>query len=238
MSKQLEKLRRSALVLVIIGLVWNLAEAAVALWSGIHADSVALLAFGLDSVVELIAGGILVWRLRAEQNGREDEAMERKAQRLLGLTFYLLAAYIALHSIANLSGWLPQAQPSIAGIAIVVASAVVMTALYVGKMRIATRMQSWSLRAEAMETLFCDIQDLTLLVGLALNALLAWWWADPVASWILIPFLINEGRENLSRHAHHHDDENNGQEKHARHVCICSDCLFGLRKCTTACPWA
>ena len=103
--------------------------------------------------------------------GQEEEHAELRAQKLLGLSFFLLAAYIAMHSVANLVGWLPEPQVSPVGVGIVVASAVVMSGLYVGKMRIATRMQSRSLRAEAMETLFCDIQDLTILVGLGLNAL-------------------------------------------------------------------
>ena len=234
MALQLDTLRRIALILVFAGLLWNLVEAGVGFWAGAQAGSVALLAFGFDSIVELLAGGILIWRLRADQNVHDEGAAERKAQRLLGLTFYLLAAYVALHSGANLLGWLPQPEPSIAGVAIVIASAIVMSGLYIGKMRIAIRMQSWSLRAEAMETLFCDIQDLTILIGLALNALLSWWWADPVSSWILIPFLINEGRENLSGHDHHdHDDDE--LEHHARRVCFCPSCLYGLRKCHAAC---
>ena len=221
MALQLDTLRRTALILVFAGLLWNLVEAGVGLWAGVQAGSVALLAFGLDSIVELFAGGVLVWRLRADQNGHNEDAAEKSAQRLLGLTFFLLAAYIALHSGANLLGWIPEPEPSIAGVAIVIASAVVMSGLYIGKMRIATRMQSWSLRAEAMETLFCDIQDLTILVGLALNAMLSWWWADPVSSWILIPFLINEGRENFSSHDHDH-------EEHAPRVCFCPNCFYGL----------
>ena len=234
MALQLDTLRRTALILVFAGLLWNLVEAGVGFWAGAQAGSVALLAFGFDSIVELLAGGILIWRLRADQNGHDEEAAERKAQRLLGLTFYLLAAYVALHSGANLLGWLPQPEPSIAGVAIVIASAIVMSGLYIGKMRIAIRMQSWSLRAEAMETLFCDIQDLTILIGLALNALLSWWWADPVSSWILIPFLINEGRENFSDHDHHdHDDDE--LEHHARRVCFCPSCLYGLRRCRATC---
>ena len=234
MALQLDTLRRIALILVFAGLLWNLVEAGVGFWAGAQAGSVALLAFGFDSIVELLAGGILIWRLRADQNGHDEEAAERKAQRLLGLTFYLLAAYVAVHSGANLLGWLPQPEPSIAGVAIIIASAIVMSGLYIGKMRIAIRMQSWSLRAEAMETLFCDIQDLTILIGLALNALLSWWWADPVSSWILIPFLINEGRENLSDHDHHdHDDDE--LEHHARRVCFCPSCLYGLRRCRAAC---
>ena len=107
--------------------------------------------------MELLAGGVLVWRLRVDGNESDVEAAERRAQRLLGLSFFLLAIYIALHSGANLLGWLPEPQPSLAGVSIVAASAVVMAVLYVGKMRISVRMQSRSLRAEAMESLFCDL---------------------------------------------------------------------------------
>ena len=150
-------LRKTALVLVIAGLLWNMVEAIVSLWAGVQAGSVAMLVFGLDSIVELLAGGVLVWRLRVDGNEADVEAAERRTRRLLGLSFFLLAIYIALHSGANLLGWLPEPQSSLAGVSIVAASAVVMAVLYVGKMRIAVRMQSRSLRAEAMESLFCDL---------------------------------------------------------------------------------
>ena len=228
MALELDALRRTALILVVAGLLWNLVEAGVSLWAGVHAGSVALLAFGLDSIVELFAGGVLVWRLRGEWEGLEEEAAERRAQRLLGLSFFLLAAYIALHSGANLLGWMPEPQPSLVGVGIVIASAVVMSGLYVGKMRIATRMQSRSLRAEAMETLLCDIQDLTILVGLGFNALLSWWWADPVSALVLIPFLVKEGMENFSGHDDEHED-------HAPKVCFCSSCFYGVRRCRAVC---
>ncbi len=227
MTLQLDILRRTALILVIAGLIWNLVEAGVGFWAGLQAGSVALLAFALDSLVELVAGGILVWRLLAENGDHHKEDAERRAEKLLGLTFFLLAAYIAVHSSANLVGWLPEPEPSAAGIAIMIASAVVMSVLYVGKMRIATSMQSWSLRAEAMETLFCDLQDLTILVGLALNVLVGWWWADPLAAWILIPLLIKEGIENFSGHDHH--------DEHSARVCFCPNCLFGVRRCKATC---
>ena len=106
-----DALRRTALILVLAGLLWNLVEAGVSLWVGVQAGSVAMLAFGLDSIVELLAGGVLVWRLRAERDELKAEAAERRAQRLLGLSFFLLAAYILLHSGANLLGWLPEPQP-------------------------------------------------------------------------------------------------------------------------------
>ena len=230
-------LRRTALLLVVVGLLWNLVEAVVAFWAGLQAGSVAMLTFGLDSIVELLAGGVLVWRLRTDRDEEEAETAERRAQRLVGLTFLLLAAYVVLHSGANLAGWLPEPQPSLAGIVIVVASAVVMAVLYVGKMRIATRMQSRALRAEAMESLFCDLQDMTILVGLALNSLLSWWWADPVAALVLVPFFIKEGRENLVGHCHgdDHADEHEGHEDHQLRVCFCRSCLFGIRDCRAAC---
>ncbi len=224
MSFDSHALRRTALILVIAGLAWNLVEAGVALWAGLHAGSVAILAFGLDSIIELFAGGVLVWRLTADKDEEDAEAAEHKSQRLIGLTFLLLAAYVVLHSGASLFGFLPEPEPSIAGIAIVAASAVVMAVLYVGKMRIAVQLQSRSLRAEAMETLFCDLQDLTILVGIGLNSLFSWWWADPVSALLLVYFFIKEGRENFFGHGHEHEED-------APHVCFCGGCFFGLRAC-------
>ncbi len=89
----------------------------------------ALIAFGLDSVVELFAGGVLVRQLRRERDGLEDEAAETRARRLIGFTFFLLASYVGLHSVASLVGWLPEPQPSLIGVAIASASAVVMSVL-------------------------------------------------------------------------------------------------------------
>ena len=243
--EQHDTLRRTALLLVWIGLVWNLAEAGAGFWAGVQAGSVSLLAFALDSIVELFAGGVLVWRLRAEGDGDAGEAAEQKARRLIGGTFFLLAGYVALHSVASLAGWLPRPEPSLAGVIIVVASALVMAALYVGKMRIAARMQSRALRAEAIESLFCDLQDVAVLLGIGLNALIGWWWADPVAGLLLIPFFIKEGRENFAGdehgHAHgHHDDHEDEDEQErepalARLVCFCMNCIYGLRACRSVC---
>ena len=229
-------LRKTALVLVVSGLLWNVLEGGVALWVAAHTSSVALLAYGLDSVIEIVAGGVLVWRLRAGLE--ESEAAERRAQRLLALSFFLLAGYIAVHSLANLLGFFPEPEPSLIGIVLVVASAAVMSALYVGKMRIATRMQSWSLRAEALESLFCDLQDVTILIGLGLNILLSWWWADPVVALFLVPFFVKEGLENFKGHdhcGHVHEEEHEEHEEHDRRVCFCGNCLFGLRACGAAC---
>ena len=234
---QADDLRRSALVLVSIGLAWNLVEAGVAFWAGARVGSVALIAFGLDSVIELFAGGVLVWRLRQEGDEHENEDAERRAQRLIAISFFVLAAYVALHSAASLSGLLPEPEPSLVGIGIAVASALVMSVLYVAKMRVAARMQSRALRAEAVESLFCDLQDLAILVGLGFNALFAWWWADPVAALLLIPFFIKEGMENFSGH-HDHDDEHEDEPElggRSALVCFCLRCWYGLSACRMAC---
>ena len=245
-----DTLRKTALVLVVAGLLWNVVEGGVALYAAALSSSVALLAYGLDSVVEILAGGVLVWRLRTGLEESDAEAAESKARRLLGLSFFLLAAYIGVHSLVNLLGIFPEPQPSLTGIVLVIASAVVMSVLYVGKMRIATRMQSRSLRAEALESLFCDLQDVVILIGLVLNSLLAWWWADPVVSLLLVPFFIKEGLENFSGHDHHdhvheHDDAHEGEHEERaesgirqRLVCFCRSCFFGVINCRSFCCWA
>jgi divalent metal cation (Fe/Co/Zn/Cd) transporter len=138
----------------------------------------------------------LVWRLGTEwKDEREERDSDRKALRLVGVTFFALSAYILFHAIATLVGWFPQPKESLVGIGLVIASALVMTVLYFWKTSISKKIGSRALKAEAMESLACDLQDLTLLVGLGANALFGWWWADPVATVLLIPWLLKEGRE-------------------------------------------
>ena len=196
-----ESLRRTALLLVWIGEIWNLLELVVALWTGIAASSVALVAFGLDSAIELFAGAVLILHLSREWQGDKAEG-ETRALRAVGATFFLLAGYIIVQAVATLSGWLPEPQESLPGMILIVASAVVMLFLYIGKTDIAGKLGSKALRAEAIESLVCDLQDLTVLAGLGLNAWLGWWWADPLAAIALTPFLVKEGLEAFK----HHDD--------------------------------
>lgn len=195
-------LRRRGLRLVWIGQVWNVLEAIVALWSAYHANSIVLLAFGLDSILEIIAGFALIWRLSASWSAEEETIAESRALQIIGFTFFLLAILIIVQSTAVLVNWLPRPQESLTGIILVIASAVVMTILFLMKRRVAEQLGSQALRAEAMESLMCDLQDVTVLVGIGLNALFGWWWADPVAAFALIPFLLREGWE-----AFHPDDE-------------------------------
>ena len=191
-------LRTRGLRLVWIGEGWNALEVVAAFAFAWTSASFALLAFGLDSIVELFAGIVLIWRLRGEWTGHEEAAAERRALRLIGITFFLLAIYISAQAVGTLLGYFERPRGSFPGIVLVIASAVVMTVLYVWKSEIAKRLGSRALRAEAVESLACDVQDLTVLVGLGLNALWGWWWADPLAALALVPILVREGWEALS----------------------------------------
>jgi len=189
-----------ALALVIATMGYNVVEAGLALWGGIEADSIALVGFGLDSIIECIAAAALLWRLSVEARGAEGAAVERAEQRvhrIVGVTFVLLALYVTAQA-----GWTlwQRAAPeeSTLGIIVAAASLIVMPAVSWGKLRAAREIASAALRAEAKETLACSYLSLTLLLGLVANATLGWWWADPVAALLMVPWLIKEGREGLS----------------------------------------
>ncbi len=191
---------RIALWLVVGTIVYNVLEAIVALWSGVKADSIALVGFGLDSVIECIAAAALLWRLSVAARGADDEQVERaerRVQQLVGVTFLLLAAYVTGQSGWTL--WTQQAPgESFVGIALALASLVIMPIVSLGKLRAAREIGSAALRAEAKETLACSYLSFALLVGLVANAAAGWWWADPVAALVMVPWLVKEGREGLS----------------------------------------
>lgn len=188
---------RLALWLVGVTMAYNAAEALVAVASGLAAGSVALVGFGLDSVIELAAAGMLLWRLRVEAQGADAEEVEQKERhvgKFVAGTFFALAAYVVFQSAWIF--WTAQApEESLVGILLAVASLVIMPAIAWGKLRAAARLQSSALRAEAKETLACSYLSFALLVGLVLNATWGWWWADPVAALLMVPWLIKEGRE-------------------------------------------
>jgi divalent metal cation (Fe/Co/Zn/Cd) transporter len=190
---------RLALWLVGVTALYNSAEAALAIWSGLRAHSIALLGFGLDSIIELAAASVLLWRLRVEARGaagEAGEAAERKVHRFVGITFFALAAYVVVTSVRTLLGGQEPAA-SVVGIVLAAASLVVMPAIAWGKFRAANGLGSAALRAEAKETLACSFLSLTLLVGLAANALFGWGWADPVAALLMVPWLVKEGLEGV-----------------------------------------
>lgn len=191
-------LKKQALLFVWLGEIWNIFEVVVALWSGIGSGSVALIAFGLDSIVELFAGAVLIWRLQSSFSEKEEESAERKARKLVGISYFVLAFYVLFHSFATLFGLFPEPQTSYTGIFLVVGSAAFMTFLYFKKIALAKKLHSPSLKSEAKQALFCDLQDLPVIIGLGANALFGFWWADPIVALLLIPLILKEGRESFS----------------------------------------
>jgi divalent metal cation (Fe/Co/Zn/Cd) transporter len=190
---------RIGIRLVIATLVYNVLEAIVAMWSGLRADSIALVGFGLDSIIECGAAGVLLWRLSVEARGAERETVERTERRVhwfVGGTFILLALYVTGQACWIL--WRGEApDESMVGIALAVASLVIMPLVSWGKLRAAREIGSAALRAEAKETLACSYLSFALLLGLVANATVAWWWADPVAALLMVPWLVKEGVEGL-----------------------------------------
>ena len=186
--------------LVAATLVYNALEAIIAIWAGISARSIVLVGFGLDSVIEFAAASVLLWRLGIEIKGRDPEEIEQSDQRVhrfIGATFIALALYVTISaSWTMISREIPG--ESIVGIILAFASLIIMPIIAWWKLKVAARMGSAALRAEAKETLACSYLSFTLLMGLGVNALTGWWWADPVAALLMVPWLIKEGLEGLS----------------------------------------
>lgn len=183
-------------------IAWNSLEAAVALASGILANSVALVGFGLDSAIETASALILLWRLRADQDSRQRERAERKAHRLVGACLLLLAAYVAVGSVHALwTGEHPRR--SLPGILVAVAAVIVMPLLARAKRRVASQLGSLALYSDARQADFCAYLSAILLGGLALHAALGWWWADPLAALVMVPIIAREGVSGLRGRACH-----------------------------------
>ena len=185
--------------LVVATIGYNLIEAAVALWSGYVAGSIALVGFGLDSVIECAAAALLLWRLNVEARGAAPELVEQAeghVHRFVGITFVLLAVYVTAQAFWIL---LSRRPPDVSTIGIILAalSLTIMPLIASGKIRAARAIGSAALRAEAKETLACSYLSLALLIGLAANAVAGWWWADPAAALIMVPWLIREGLEGM-----------------------------------------
>lgn len=177
-------------------IAWNSAEAVAALVAGYLAGSIALVGFGLDSVIEISSGAVLLWRLRAEADAERRERAERGAQRLVGICFCALAIYVAFDAIKGLV--LREApQESLFGIGVAIASLIAMPLLARAKRQVARQLNSGAMRADSRQTDFCAYLSAILLAGLLLNAFLGWWWADPVAAVVMVPLIVREGVEGL-----------------------------------------
>ena len=193
-----EHLERRARRLSYFTVGYNLLEGTASVAAGAAAGSVALVGFGLDSFVESLSGGVMIWRFRerAGLDAHARERLERRAVRLVGYTFWVLAAYVLFESARKLwTGERPE--PSALGIAITVLSLLVMPALFIAKRRTAARLGSRSLAADAKQTLACTMLSAGVLAGLLANLALGWWQADPVIGLVVGLVLLREGREAL-----------------------------------------
>jgi divalent metal cation (Fe/Co/Zn/Cd) transporter len=188
---------------------WNVVEGLIAVTAGAIASSVALIGFGVDSFVETASGAVVGWRLWSELTGRGDHErigqMEHRAGRIAGTLLLGLAAYIAIDAGRRLLGFGAEAQESRIGIILTAISLIVMPFLGWVKLRTAGALQSGALRADAYETIACSWLSLTTLLGLLLNALFGWWWADPAAALAVIPLVVREGLEGLRGECHDSD---------------------------------
>jgi divalent metal cation (Fe/Co/Zn/Cd) transporter len=174
---------------------WNSLEAIVSIAAGLIAGSIALVGFGLDSLIEVSSGAALLWRLHMDAPERRGRA-EQIALKLVGVSFLLLAAYVAFDSVKSLVRR-EAPESSYVGIAIAALSLIVMPMLARAKRRVAAEISSRALQADSRQTDICMYLSAIVLGGLALNALFGWWWADPVAALVMIPIIAKEGVEAL-----------------------------------------
>src|SRR5438309_9890800 len=189
---------RQALLLTHITIGWMTIEGAAALLLGWASKSLLLEAFGIDSVIELFSAAVLLWRLRVESSGTATSErvnlVERRAARLVGYSLYVLVVYVVLNSGYGLfvAKRITDAHESVWGILIGLVAKIGMPILAAYKLKIAARLNSRALRADAVESITCGYLSIVLIIGLVATWLLGWWWLDSVAALALIPFLSKE----------------------------------------------
>jgi divalent metal cation (Fe/Co/Zn/Cd) transporter len=184
------RLGRRAQLLAGASVAYNLAEAVIAIAAGLAAGSVALIGFGLDSTVEISSGLIILWQFRH----RLPDSRERQALRLMAVSFFALAGYVTVESLrALVTGREPES--SAVGIGLATTSMLVMPFLSWAQRRTGRALGSGAVVADSTQTLLCTYLSAVLLVGLGLNAVLGWSWADPVAGLVIAAVAVREGRE-------------------------------------------
>lgn len=175
---------------------YNSLEGLIAVGAGVVAGSIALVGFGFDSLIEVTSGAVLLWRLHADVDEERRERVEAISLRLVGVCFVVLALYVSYDSIKSL---LRREAPdeSLIGIVLAAVSLIVMPLLVRAKRNVARSIKSGALMADSKQTELCTYLSAILLGGLLLNALLGWWWADPIAALIMVPIIAKEGLEAL-----------------------------------------
>ena len=189
---------KRALRLEFLTVGWNLVEGMIAVTAAVIAGSVALLGFGIDSFVECSSALVMIWRLRAERDdrltGERLESVERRARRLVAGSLFLLAAYVAFDAVQTLrTGDRPAF--SLVGVVLLTVSVAVMLWLARAKRQVARELGSEAMAADAVQTTACWWLSLAALLGIGLNGLLGWWWADPLAALVIAGLVAREGRE-------------------------------------------
>lgn len=190
MSERRTTLKRRIRTLVWATIAYNIIEAVVALTEGARASSTALIGFGLDSVVEVSAAAAVAWQFAAP----DPEHREKRALRFVAISFFALAAYVSVEAVRSLLGF-SEARHSPIGIALATVSLVVMPLLAWLQIRAGREIGSRSVVADAHQTLLCSYLSAALLIGLILNAVLGWSWADPAAALVIAGFAVREGLE-------------------------------------------
>jgi divalent metal cation (Fe/Co/Zn/Cd) transporter len=194
-SNERVALMRRARVLASGGNAWHVVEFAIAVGAGVAAGSIALIGFGLDSLVEVAAGTVIVWLFTGRRVG-DGERAERRAQQLIAISFFLLAAYIAVEAGRDLIGG-EHPQASWIGIGLAAFTAPTMPLLARAKRRVGQQLGSSATVSESAQNLLCAYLSVALLIGLGANALFGWWWADPLAALVIGGVALREGRDAL-----------------------------------------
>lgn len=175
---------------------YNSLEGLIAVAAGLIAGSIALVGFGFDSLIEVTSGAVLLWRLHADFDEGRRERVEAISLRVVGVCFVVLAVYVSYDSIKSLIGR-EAPEESVVGIVLAAVSLIIMPILVRAKRKVARGINSGALMADSKQTELCTYLSAILLVGLVLNALLGWWWADPVAALVMVPIIAREGVEAL-----------------------------------------
>lgn len=189
-----ENLRKKAFILSIVTVGYNIFEGIVSITAGILSNSIALKGFGIDSFIESISGAVMIWRFRKYKKitRDEEEKVEKIAQRLVAISFFILSAYILYESISKLY-FKEKVEPSILGFVIIVMSIIFMPILFYFKYKTGVLLKSKSLIADSKETLACLFLSTAVLIGIILNFFFGFWQADPIIGIVISLYLIREG---------------------------------------------
>ena len=197
-ARERARLVRRARLLAWGGIAWHAAEAAIAVGFGIAASSIALIGFGIDSLIESLAGFVVLWRFASSRSYLQ--AAERRAQQLIAGSFFLLAAYVTVEAARSLAA-ADRPDAAWVGIALAAVTAPTMPLLAVAKRRVGRALGSGATVSEGAQNMVCAYLSLALFAGLGANALFGWWWADPAAALLIAGVAVREGIASWRGHA-------------------------------------